>query len=206
MSRRNKIIIAIVVVLLLLLLGWLLLLRPTMTPAPAEQVNENGVMVNRGGLGVNYSAGSFNTNVSEPPAPAPVPPPQVADERNNLRATAKSFAELFGSFSTEGNYQNLVDAEFYMTAELKAETQAYVDQQRDKPPSTSFYGTTTRALSVDIAAYDKAAGTASLTVKTQRRETGSTIGASTVYYQDLKLEFTKVGDAWKVRSATWVPR
>ncbi|HTM69013.1 MAG TPA: hypothetical protein VL426_07010 [Candidatus Binatia bacterium] len=205
MSRRTKIIIAVVVILLLLLLGWLLLLRPRSAPLLPDELNQNGVIVNRAGLGVNYSVGTGNTNTTAP-APAPAPPPKKADERNNLRATAKSFAELFGSFSTEGNYQNIVDAEFYMTPALKAWADSYVAEQRAKPPAANFFGTTTRALSVDITAYDQAAGTASVTVKTQRRETGSTGGAAVVYYQDLKLEFVKAGDAWKVNTATWQPR
>lgn len=206
MSRRNKIIIAIVVLLLLLLLGALFLLRPPAGALPVAPEEGTGQNANGGGLGVNYSAGQFNVNVGTPPAPAPSTPPKKVDERNNLRSTAKSFAELFGSFSTEGNYQNIVDAEFYMTASLRSWAEGYVAEQRAKPSATSFAGTTTRAISVDITAYDLTAGTASVTVKTQRRETGSTTGADVVYYQDLKLEFLRVNDAWKVNVATWAPR
>lgn len=205
MSRRSKIMIAVVVLLLLLLLAALFLLRPAPTAVPPEDAGAGNANGPRGGLSVNYSTGSFNANVSQPPAPAPAPAPKP-DERNNLRATAKSFAELYGSFSTEGNYQNLVDAEFYMSPSLKTWTDSYVAEQRSKPPSSTFFGTTTRAINVEITAFDQAGGTASVTVKTQRRESGSTATSQVVYYQDLKLTFLKAADAWKVDTATWVPR
>jgi len=205
MSRRTKIIIAIVVLLLLLLLGALLLLRPTTTTLPPEDINNPTANGNLGGLGTNFSAGSFNTNVAVNPG-TPPPPPKKADERNNLRSTAKSFAELFGSFSTEGNFQNIIDAQFYMTPSLKTWADSFVADARSKPPSSEFYGITTRAISTDVTVYDQAAGTATVMVKTQRRETGSTAGADQVYYQDLRLEFIRVGETWKVNVATWLPR
>ncbi|HTK04005.1 MAG TPA: hypothetical protein VL500_00305 [Candidatus Eisenbacteria bacterium] len=207
MSRRTKIIIAVVILLLLLLLGVLLFLRPQANiPGVPPELGGPAANGNHGGLITNYSVGSGDTNIAVNTATTPPPPPKKADERNNLRATAKSFAELFGSFSTEGNYQNIVDAEFYMTPSLRAWADAFVADARSKAPSSEFYGITTRAISTDITAYDQAAGTATVMVKTQRRETGSTAGGGSVYYQDLKLEFNKTGDAWKVNTATWLPK
>lgn len=207
MSRRTKIIIAVVILLLLLLLGVLIFLRPQANiPGVPEELGGPAANGNRGGLITNYSVGTGNTNIAVNAATTPPPPPKKADERNNLRATAKSFAELFGSFSTEGNYQNIIDAEFYMTPSLRAWADSYVADARNKPPSSEFFGITTRAISTDVTLYDQAAGTATVTVKTQRRETGSTAGGDKVYYQDLKLEFIKTGDAWKVNVATWLPK
>ncbi len=207
MSRRTKIVIAAVVILLLLLLGALLFLR-TQGGIPGLPESLGGAPTNssKTSLPGNYSSGSFNTNVSAPvnqPAPAA---PKKADDKTTLKNVAKTFAEMYGSFSTEGNFQNVVDAEYYMTDAFKAKSDLYVADERSKPQATAFFGTTTRAIfEPQITAYDAAAGTASVTLKTQRRDTGSTAGADKVYYQDLKLEFIKSGDTWKVDSATWLP-
>lgn len=207
MSRRAKIVIAAVIILLLLLLGAFLFLR-TQSGIPGMPEGLGGPPANgsKTSLPVNYSGGSFNANVSVPVnQPAPVVP-KKPDDKAALKTVARTFAEMYGSFSTEGNFQNIVDAEFYMTDAFKARSDVFVADARSKPQAAGFAGTTTRALfDPQITALDAAAGTASVTVKTQRRESGSTIGSDKVYYQDLKLEFIKSGDSWKVDSATWVP-
>lgn len=206
MSRRSKIIIAVVIILLLLLVGALFLLRAGGgVPGLPEGLGGPPAATDKSALPVNFSSGSFNTNVSAPVnAPAPVVP-KKPDDSATLKNVARTFAEMYGSFSTEGNYQNIVDAEFFMTTAFKARSDIFVADARSKPPSASFAGTTTRALfEPKVDRLDAAAGTASVTVKTQRRETGSTAGSDKVYYQDLKLEFLKSGDTWKVDSATWV--
>ncbi len=201
MTRRSKIIIAVVIIFFLVLLAMLFLLKPpSAAPAPSPAANSN---VNKGSsLNVttnprgNINIGTSGTNAQAAPA--------QADEKTGLKNTARSFAELFGSFSTEGNFQNIVDSEYYMTASVKAWAETNVVEMRAKPRTGEFSGTTTRAIFEPVVtAYDKAAGTATVTVKTRRIETGATIGNQNVYYQDLTLEFVKVGDGWKVNRFTW---
>jgi hypothetical protein len=202
MSRRSKIVIAVVVIFFLLLLALLFLLSPkkrasvSVAPAPTP--------VNAPAGGLNVATPGFNINVSAPPSTkAPAVPPKV-DDRNALKIIAKTFAELFGSYSSEGNEQNVIDSEYYMTDSLKAWATSYVATERAKPPTTQFSGTTTRALfEPDVTAYDDNAGTATVTVKTQRSDSGPTIASSSVYYQDLTLEFVKVGGVWKVDKYAW---
>ncbi len=203
MQRRTKIIIAVIVLVLLALIAMLFLLKPPAaapapkpTPAPAANVNVNRPTTQNTN---NRPAGNVNVAVS-----TNAPPPAPADDKTGLKNTARSFAELFGSSSTEGNYQNIVDAEYYMTASVKAWAEQYVAEQRAKPKTGEFSGTTTRAIfEPDVLAYDKDAGTATVVVKTRRIETGATIGAQNVYYQDLTLNFVKAGEAWKVNRFTW---
>ena len=206
MSRRTKIIIAAVILLLLMLLGILLFLRPQEAiPGFPEELG-GPVNVNREGLlTTNFSAGPINGNVAQPVNVAP-PPPAKPDERTNLKRIAAAFAERYGSFSNESSFENILDLKVFMTASLQAWADAYVADALTKPRSPEYAGTTTRAISVDVTAFDEAAGTASLVVKAQRRQQGSTTGSDLVYYQDLKFEFLKQGETWKVDAVTWVPR
>lgn len=206
MQRRTKIIIAVIVLILLALIAMLFLLKPPAAapapqpaPQPAANANVNKPAAQTGG---NKPVANVNVGGNVNAAAA-----AQVDDRTSLKNTARSFAELFGSSSTEGNYQNIVDAEYYMTASVKAWAEKYVADQRALPKTGEFSGTTTRAIfDPDVTAYDKDAGTATVTVKTRRIETGSTIGSQNVYYQDLTLEFVKEGTAWKVNRFTWEPK
>ena len=201
MERRTKIIIAAIVVLLLALIAMLFLLKPrAVPPKPAPQAaNAN---VNKPTSGDVHTRPAGNVNVgTKKNAPAP-----QADPKIGLKNVARSFAELFGSSSTEGNYQNVVDAEYYMTAKVRAWAERYVKEGRAKPRTGEFSGTTTRALTQDVTSFDTSAGTATVIVKTQRIETGASIANLNAYYQDLTLEFVRVGDAWKVDRFTWGPK
>ena len=204
MTRNQKILIVVVLLLLLVALALLFLRGPSgIANLPAgEQTATN--QQRPGGLGGNsFPSPSFNTNVSEPSTNT-APPPKP-DEQGSMKRIAAAFAERFGSYSNVGDFENVLDLKVYMTESMQAWADSYVADARTKPRSAEYSGTTTRAISVDVSAIDEDAGTASLTVKTQRRETGSTVGSDRVYYQDLKLDFLKSGDVWKVNSVAWVP-
>lgn len=206
MSRRAKIVITIIVVLLLALLAAFFLIpsppaEPVINEAPVDTNQPvNGTLPGGGGQ-------NFNLNVSQPPVNVPVTLPPVLDDRLSLRNTAKSFAELFGSFSSEGNYQNIVDAEYYMSDSVIAWAEQYVAEQRAKPRSGEFFGTTTRVIfEPDVREFDLEGGTAQVVVNTRRIETGATIGSQNVYYQDITLDFIRAGNEWKVNRFTWGPK
>lgn len=203
MTRTQKILAAVILLLLLIALALLFLRRPSdvtnLTPEEQAAANQRP-----GGLGGNsFPSPSFNTNISDPATNA-APPPKP-DEQGNMKRIAAAFAERYGSYSNVGDFENVLDLKVYMTESMQAWADSYVAEARTKPRSAEYAGTTTRAISVDVSAIDEGAGTASLTVKTQRRETGSTVGSDRVYYQDLKFEFLKSGDVWKVNSVAWVP-
>jgi hypothetical protein len=199
MTRRKKIIIAVIVLLLLLLaaLLWYLLNRP----APAAPV------VNTGTSGTAPrpslpAAGSPTTYVPAAEAPVLVPAqPAPEDGQATLRALAMAFAERFGSYSTEGDFQNILDLGPLMTAGVRTWSEGYVAEQRTKPVS-GFSGTTTRSLNARFGSYDGEAGTADITVSTQRREV-STVAGERVYYQDLALKYVKRNGTWLVDFVRW---
>ncbi len=181
-ARLRKPILLAVLVIFILLVAFLLalFLRPKNTPRPAPQ-----------------------EQVTQPVAPEPTLSERQEQESRassaTLQAQAKLFAERYGSFSTEANYQNLKDLLPVMTATFAAQTETSI---RTAPPSTEYYGVTTRVVSVKTDALDEAAGTASLTVSTQRQETKGN-AAPTVKYQNLALTFQKIGTEWKISSAVW---
>jgi len=58
-------------------------------------------------------------------------------------------------------------------------------------------------LNVAVDAMDETAGTAIVSVNTQREEAVGSSQNTRVSYQTLVLEFVKEDDAWKVDAATW---
>lgn len=185
MSRNQKIGIGVAAVLVIALLIWLY------WPRSEEQTVAPAVVV----------------PVEEETAPAPSPTPEVAEEQEQrdqsagLQALAKTFAERYGSFSTEANFANLEDVMLLMTPEFAARTQAYIDTAA---VGESFYGVTTRVVSINIDQLDEEAGQAVLTINTQRQEAVDSPQNISVKYQDIVLEFEMISGSWKVSSATWL--
>lgn len=140
------------------------------------------------------------------PEPAPTPPisqqveQQARTASSVIQADAKAFTERYGSFSTEAQYANLRDVMPLMTSAFAAQTERLI---ATFPAATEYYGVTTRAVSVTVSSLDEKAGTAAVTIGTQRSETKGSARTSTVRYQDFMLTFQMVGTDWKVSSATW---
>jgi hypothetical protein len=193
MSRRNKIIIAvlgaIIVILLIFGLIWWLNNRQGL----AGRADTNQGLEAPSGL-PQIPAGLTNT------AESPVKEPKL---EANLKATAFTFAERFGSYSNQGNFSNLDDLRVLMTTRMKAWTDNYKASQKTTAEGATYYGITTQALSVQISEFDESLGRAEIIATTQRREAkGSTVNPK-IFYQDLKLQLVKTGEGWKVDSAVW---
>lgn len=185
-TRRN-ILIAILILLLLflILIAWWFL-------RPKEEVVETPPVV-------------VEEVKKEPDEPTIQEEKQkvVQEERTNtasLQSASKTFAERYGSYSTEAEFANLRDVLPLMSASFAASTQAFIDVAT---PAAEYYGVTTRVIAIEVNAVDETAGTATVTVTTQREEAKKTIQDSSIRYADLVLTFVKEDDAWKVSSAKW---
>ncbi|MFH0928427.1 MAG: hypothetical protein V1821_03060 [bacterium] len=130
---------------------------------------------------------------------APVTPlaPVDALSRNLIRFSMQ-FAERYGSFSSESNFQNLRDLEPVMTPGLNSYVESYI-ATAEAP--AEFYGVTTRAATSEIITQTDTA--AYLEVLTQRTETKGTAAART-YNQTLQIWVVKQGENWKADKAEWV--
>jgi len=198
MSRRKKIIIIVILVIAVLVLLYWLFLRPKKAPllptAPSPAVNVN--------------------TAPSPPLALPtinaVPPeaPKVSDEeklKSDLSRLAAAFAERFGSYSNQGNFENLLDLKPLMTNKMQAWVDDFIRRSREAMSDTTVYfGVTTKAISANITLLDEEIGKAEITVRTQKREaSGSMTENVKIYYQDLALVFLQVGNEWKVDEAVW---
>ncbi|HLC90055.1 MAG TPA: hypothetical protein VJG65_03780 [Patescibacteria group bacterium] len=187
MSRRNKIIIvviAVIVILLVLGLIWWFWLR-----LPKEEPITN---TNQGlQLPEDVVRPLGNVNVS----------PAQAKLEAELKAVAMTFAERFGSYSSEGGFSNLDDLKDLMTLRMKAWTENYKIEKSGA--SGEYYGVTTQALTAEIISLDEDFGQAEILVNTQRREMRQKTINPDIFYQKLKLKLVKSQTGWKIDSAEW---
>jgi hypothetical protein len=184
MSRRNKILLmaGLAVVILILLLLFFLRGKTSVNPQPVTTPN-----------------------------PASTPAAQVSPEAQQaavaqkvqnagIETVAKLFAERYGSYSTEAQFQNIRDVLPIASASYAAQLQAQIASAKEP---TAYYGVTTVVLSVTVDQMDDAAGTGHATVSTQRTESKGSPQDKTVSYQKLVLTFVKEGGQWKVDSSKW---
>lgn len=186
-TTRRNLLIAILVLLLLLiaLVAWWFLRSepevPVATPPVVEQTLPS----------------ADRETISD------VQQKEEREERANtasIQSASKTFSERYGSYSTEAEFANLRDVLPLMSAAFAAKTQAFID---GATPSAAYYGVTTRAVTIRVNATDEAAGTADVTVTTQREEAKDVPQNVSVRYQDLELTFIMEDGEWKVDSAVW---
>jgi hypothetical protein len=185
MSRRSKVLIGITAVVLIVMVVVLYLLwkgkrgEPTQ---PAEViVSSQGAASTPGGETVPLSTITYTPFAT-------------------AEATARSFAERWGSFSTESDYQNVQDLYSVMTPTMRTWADKYVSDQRAKPASSEFFGVTTRAMKAEII--ENKNNAVRIQVTTQRIETKSN-APSKSYYQTMELSLVKNGDGYLVDGAWW---
>lgn len=189
MSRRTKILVMAVLAVIVVLAFVLVaraprLMRPAgpsaPTPSPAS------------GPTLPPSVGS---------ATAPVRPPvtKVPKTQATLEATAKTFTERYGSYSTHGGSSNLDQLTPLMTERFAAMSRT---AQQLLLRSDGFYGVTTKVLSAEIVALNSQETEAQVVVQAQRSETRSGTGRQQVY-QKLTVSLVKASSGWRVDAATW---
>ncbi|MDP2630488.1 MAG: hypothetical protein Q8P56_03710 [Candidatus Uhrbacteria bacterium] len=113
------------------------------------------------------------------------------------------FVERLGSYSNQGNLENLSDLLPVMSDSMSAWAQKQIDEQTNKPFQTVYHGVTTKSLQYTLTKFEDAKGIAELKISTQRKEL---IGSSTnarVYNQDIIVKLVKKDTAWVVDGAYW---
>ena len=185
-TRRNLLVAILVLLLLLLafLLWWFL------RPEPVAPV-------------VTPPAPTTTLPATDTESASEIREQREQEERADtasLQSASKTFAERYGSYSTEANFANLTDVLPLMTKAYATTTAAYIATAVS--PKT-YYGVTTRVITVKVDAEDDTAGTAQVTLTTQREEAKGSVQSVTVKYQDLVLSFEKEGGEWKVSNAVW---
>jgi len=185
MERNKKILIgAFVLILLALLLWWFLRPKQTSTQATPE---------------INRTLTPVPLPTVEADQPVAVPEAAPVIESRNARRFAMQFAERYGSYSTEANYQNLIDLYPVMDTAMKAASEAIVAKGL---PQGEFYGVTTKAIAPTTE--NEATNTTTILISTQRKETKGTNPAR-IFNQDIRITLIKEGSLWLVSKAEWLP-
>lgn len=144
------------------------------------------------------------TEIQEEQQPKLPPVSQEERDKSNLLITAANFTERFGSYSNQGNFENIEDLYPFMTQSLKSWSDGYIEKQiAELPDFSSYYGMTTKALSYDFLIFDDSAGYAKVKVSTQRIESSNSMENGIIFYQDAEIEFAKIAGAWKVDGIWW---
>jgi hypothetical protein len=112
---------------------------------------------------------------------------------------AELFAERYGSYSNQGDYQNLRDLLTVMTSGYRAETEAFLSTASPTPGAT-YEGVTSVKISSEVRSIDGDSAAVAVNLQ-QTKRVGA--AAPVIGYRSLRMELEQVGDDWRVDSATW---
>lgn len=126
----------------------------------------------------------------------------VEENQDNATQLAIFFAERYGTSSSQADFSNLTDSQVFMTDSFKTATNKLILTERNKAADGVYKSIVTKAILVDFSSFDEVAGTAEGVVKTKRLKT-ETDGQTSSYEQNLAINLEKVGNEWKVDSASW---
>jgi len=188
-QRKTLVIIIAVILLTLAVVAWLIWQQF----APEEPIftNQN---VNEE-TNVNVVVVNANINTETPPIN------EETVEELEMRRIANLFTERFGSYSSEANFQNILDLKDYMTGKMWTWADNYVKKQRIiQAGDEAYFGITTKVLSAAVNSQTESK--AELLIITQRKETKEDVTTKT-YIQDIILQMRKIENDWKVDEATW---
>ncbi|MBI4433792.1 hypothetical protein HY632_03395 [Candidatus Uhrbacteria bacterium] len=197
MQRRTKMMVIGVVLLAVLAWVWLWLGRTPAPPVPASPAAPAEAVYGSGGL--SRSGDVVTPGISSPTVvPVAPPPSDVA-----IRQIALTFAERYGTYSSEGKFVNISDLYSLMTERYHRRMEAFVAQQLAAAPAKEFRATGTIALSTAVAIADATSPrTATARVTTQRTETRASAAPRTTT-QILVVGLVETPEGWRVDDAQW---
>jgi len=187
MNRNQKIFLAVLVAIAVLLVGlfiWMML-RPKATVPPPGNAN----------------AGTLNVNV-EPVGP--VPPPSAERQQAEqeyplgLKQVAATFAERYLSYSSDQPDKNLADLKPLMTLKMQATARELIDADFQTGAAPVFIGYSAKALNSELT--QNGGTSAEVKVYLQRIQYSGDNPGPKVFYQEMILQFVKIGDEWRVDS------
>lgn len=130
-----------------------------------------------------------------------VPASEEETSKSNVLRLASDFAEKFGSYSNQSDFQNIADLFPFMTTSMQSWAENYAETQRASISDGVYVGVTTKSLSRKFLSFNE--NSAEILVSTQRRESTGAMVNETVAYRDMELKMVKEGDNWKVDGVWW---
>lgn len=198
--KKMGIFIIIIALILIILIIYFIFLKKAPVPVDTVPV-ESGAT---GQLPASEQVGA--TTVSDAPKAASYNVAAAAPHKVNaddLGKQSMSFAERFGSFSSQSNYGNFTDLKMFMTSNMQTWVDEYIVELKSQKSASSYYGLTTKALTYEVKKFDDKAGQAEITIGTQRRESTEEINGGQSYIQNLDLSLVKVNGDWLFDRAYW---
>lgn len=209
MGRRNIILIGVTVILAISVgVASFLFLRNTDPEViPEQDISQLSSPV-RDSLPTSGGSGSRTSPLSGGgteivPENIPLPPPPENETYALVGNKAKNYAERFGSFSSHGNFANLVSLRSVSTPQMQQWIDGIVIQYAtDNLSTTEYSGTLTKALGARVFLADEEQGFAIVEVDTLRREEKGDIVDT--YYQTITIEMKQdTGGTWLLDGAYW---
>lgn len=201
MSSRLRLIIIIVCGLLIVSGVVLIVVYPRLKGLqPSSNLPPTTTPVAR----VTNAVDTSNFDASKLPSPAPIAPAPVAPlvtpvevEKKGVEGYARIFAQIYGTYSSDNNFQNIKDIQSVVTPSLWSK----IKPVGTSKPTASFTSVTTQVLMSNLVAWTGTAATVSL--EAQRTENRD--GKTTTFNQ--KATVTLVKDAskntWLVDTFVW---
>jgi hypothetical protein len=183
MTRKTEIILAVSVLVLLLLVLGFFLFQATQKDVP-DGGDKTPAIVD-------------NTKVPEVPASS-IPKNTTV----GAATVSKMFVERLGSYSSESGYTNIDDILSLATTGFQSSLkQIAADARRKSSPDDAYYGISTKVISQGVK--EETETSAIMNLKTQRSESIGSPANTTVRYQDITVNLSRVGADWKVSGFTW---
>lgn len=121
------------------------------------------------------------------------------------QTVAKNFAEIYGTYSNQSNFQNVEGSLPLLSVAYRAEMSAFLASARASyKPAAEYKGVTTVVLNMITESMDDAKGKAVVLVKTQKAESTGAQDTYTTKYQDMRVMLVKESGNWLVDDSEWV--
>jgi len=118
----------------------------------------------------------------------------------DLITLAEKFVADYGTFSSQGNFQNITSLYSYMSENLRQQMATFVAEKQAQGTSGGYYEMTTTVMMSKVL--EESGNAASVLVDTYRESSSSSTGREGKYENAL-LKFVQESGAWKVDQIEW---
>ncbi|MFH0819057.1 MAG: hypothetical protein V1898_03625 [Patescibacteria group bacterium] len=209
MFAQKKFIIIVTALLALLFIGFGVIfyiyqnhqteIKPENSNTNIAVNNTNNQIDNQGNIIIDETNNNAN---SASPAESETFVATQANQTNAILKLAKNFAERFGTYSNENNYDNIRNLKNISSTEMQAWLETLIDNN-SKKPNEAFSAVTTKALTVDLLSFDVGSNIAEVMVSTSRSEEAEFSTEKKTYTQKIKIEIIQENNSWKINRAYW---
>ncbi len=123
---------------------------------------------------------------------------KVIADKAVAQQSARYFVEIFGSYSSDNNYQNLKDLQPLMTSTYWAKWEPEIKKISER----TTYSIWSQAMNVSLDSYSNSAATA--TVLCKRGERKAIGDSENIFYQSAQVNLVKINNNWLVDKVTWL--